>query len=134
MLRYFQADLGAEFPIRERCSVVELLGDDAIPDMSIARCRVEPGVQTELHSLKNVREVYVVLSGTGLMDDGRASGQRINPLDCVHIPPGHPQRVHNDGAEDLIFLAICTDRFLPDCYIPNEGQGAVAPAYPKPAK
>ena len=134
MLKYFKADLISEFPIRERCRVVELLGDETVPDMSIARCRVEPGVQTELHSLDNIREVYVVLSGSGIMDDGRGAGRRIGPLDCVHIPAGHPQRVHNDGAEDLVFIAICTDRFVPECYIPNEGEGAVAPVYPEPVE
>ena len=131
MLKYFKADLAGEFPIRERCMVAELLGDDAVPDMSIARCRVEPGVTTELHSLKNVREIYVVLSGTGITGDGRAPGQRIDPFDCVLIPAGHPQKVLNDGTKDLIFIAICTDRFVPECYIPNEGDGAVDPVYPE---
>ncbi len=134
MLMFFKADLNTEFPIRERCSVVELLGSKDVPDMSIARCRVEPGVQTELHSLENIREVYVVLSGSGIMDDGRGAGRWIGPLDCVHIPAGHPQRVHNDGTEDLVFIAICTDRFVPEGYIPNEGEGAVAPVYPDPVE
>jgi mannose-6-phosphate isomerase-like protein (cupin superfamily) len=129
LLRYFFANMEAEFPIRERCHVVELLEDAAVPDISIARCRVEPGVTTELHSLTGIDEVYVVLSGSGIMHDGRRSGQRVGAMDCVRIPAGYPQRVHNDGAEELVFLAICTDRFVPECYIPNEGDGAQAPDY-----
>lgn len=129
MLRYFTADLTTEFPIRERCSIVELLAAPDLPDVSIARCRVEPGVETELHSLADTQEIYVVLSGSGIMGDGRADGCRIKPLDCVLIPPDYPQKVHNDGAEDLIFLAICDKKFVPETYIPNAGEGAVPPDY-----
>ncbi len=129
MLKFFSADLNSEFPIRERCNIVEILADVDLPDVSIARCRVEPGVQTELHSLAGTREIYAVLSGSGVMDDGRAQGQRIGPLDCVVIPADYPQRVRNDGSEDLIFLAICDKRFVPETYIPNEGEGAQAPEY-----
>ena len=129
MLKYFFAAKKAEFSIRERCHVVELLGDAQVPGISIARCQVEPGVTTELHSLSGIDEVYVVLAGSGTMDDGRCAGQRVGVMDCVRIPAGYPQRVQNDGSEDLVFLAICTDRFVPECYIPNEGEGAKAPDY-----
>lgn len=129
MLRFFKANLSTEFPIRERCSIVELLAAPDLPDVSIARCRVEPGVQTELHSLAATQEIYVVLSGSGVMGDGRAEGRRVGPLDCVLIPPNYPQMVHNDGVEDLIFLAICDKKFVPETYIPNEGDGAVPPDY-----
>jgi oxalate decarboxylase/phosphoglucose isomerase-like protein (cupin superfamily) len=34
----------------------------------------------------------------------------------VYIPPGCPQRIANIGAADLVFLAICTPRFVRDAY------------------
>lgn len=34
----------------------------------------------------------------------------------VLIPPETPQRITNIGNVDLIFLAICTPRFIPACY------------------
>ena len=86
-------------------------------------------METELHSLADTQEIYVVLSGRGIMGDGRAEGRRIGPLDCVLIPPNYPQKVRNDGAVDLIFLAICDKKFVPETYIPNEGEGAVRPDY-----
>jgi mannose-6-phosphate isomerase-like protein (cupin superfamily) len=36
----------------------------------------------------------------------------------VIIPPHCWQRITNNGAEDLIFLAICSPRFLPENYQP----------------
>ena len=129
MLTFNTVNPGDEFPTRERCGILELLNGKEVEDLSIARCRVEPGVTTELHSLAGVREVYIVVSGGGVMDDGRGEGDRVGPMDSVVIPPGYPQRIHNDGAEDLVFLAICTPRFVPDAYTPHEGEGACDPDY-----
>jgi mannose-6-phosphate isomerase-like protein (cupin superfamily) len=36
---------------------------------------------------------------------------RVGPLDIVTIAPGAPQRITNSGAQDLVFLCICTPRF-----------------------
>ena len=43
----------------ERCWISEILNDLRWPEFSIARCRVEPGVPTELHALA-VHEGYVI--------------------------------------------------------------------------
>jgi mannose-6-phosphate isomerase-like protein (cupin superfamily) len=53
----------------ERCYITELFNDDAWPEFSLARCRVEPGVTTQLHAL-SVHEVYVIEQGQGLMRVG----------------------------------------------------------------
>ena len=42
--------------------------------------------------------------------------------DVVLIPPMCRQRIANTGAEDLIFLAICTPRFTMDAYEDIEDQ------------
>lgn len=106
-----------ETPIRERCSVAELLNTRDKPDISVAKCRVKPGVITELHALKDAQELYVMLSGTGRVDDGENPPLDVGPDDVVVISPNWPQRIENTGDDDLVFLAICTERFQPERYI-----------------
>jgi hypothetical protein len=53
----------------ERLYASEYINDEVIPDFSLARCRVEPGVTTQLHSL-SVDEWYVIESGEGQMELG----------------------------------------------------------------
>ena len=55
----------------ERCFITELVNDAEWPAFSLARCRVEPGVTTELHAL-SVLEFYVVERGSGRMRIGDA--------------------------------------------------------------
>lgn len=117
MLEFYRADLGSEFHTSERCGIVELMNDVEFPDFSIARCRVEPGVKTQLHSLTETHEVYVVLQGSGMMGDGVSQPRQISVMDCVRIPAGHPQQVENTGKEDLIFLAVCAERFRDEVYV-----------------
>jgi mannose-6-phosphate isomerase-like protein (cupin superfamily) len=114
-LKLHPAGANPEFATSERCHITELLNAPGTADVSIARARVEPGVVTQLHSLR-CREVYVVLSGTGRMDDGAGGGFPVGPGDVVEIPPGVPQRIANTGEVDLIFLCVCTPRFVPDTY------------------
>ena len=107
----------AEFLTRERCHIRELLNDPRVPRVSLARCRVEPGTTTELHSL-SVDEWYVVESGGGRMELGGRPPFDIGPGDAVCIPAGTPQRVTNTGDEDLVFQCLCLPRFTPECYTP----------------
>jgi len=99
----------------ERCWITELLNDAGVPDVSLARCRVEPGVTTQLHRLA-VREWYVVEQGRGLMQVGDREPWPIGPGDVVEIPADAAQRVTNTGAADLVFQCICLPRFTPACY------------------
>ena len=62
-----------EYWTTERCYITEYLNDASTPDVSVARCRVEPGVTTELHAL-DVLEWYVIESGRGRMYIGHSSG------------------------------------------------------------
>ena len=80
----------------ERCYITELLNDPAHPEVSLARCRVEPGVTTQLHRLAVV-EWYVVSDGQGRMELGQDPPFLIAPGDVVRIPAGTPQRVTNVG-------------------------------------
>ncbi|HQV16296.1 MAG TPA: hypothetical protein PK620_15390, partial [Denitromonas sp.] len=42
--------------------------------------------------------------------------RRVVAGDTVVIAPGQRQRIRNPGAVDLLFLAVCTPRFVPSAY------------------
>lgn len=113
------ADERAEFPTRERLHIRERVNDPAIPDVSLADARVEPGVTTELHRL-DVDEWYSIRAGTGLMEVGGSQPFVVSAGDTVIIPAGTPQRITNTGDGDLRFQCICLPRFTPDGYTPLE--------------
>ncbi|EKE43100.1 Cupin 2 conserved barrel domain protein [Oceaniovalibus guishaninsula JLT2003] len=115
-----RADPGDEFATRERCHITELLNHARNPALSVARCRVEPGVTTELHALTATAEIYVLIEGAAQMDDGTGLWRPVAAMDCIEIAAGAPQRIRNTGPRDLVFLAICTPRFLPPAYRPLE--------------
>lgn len=108
-----------EILTRERCYITELLNDERVPQVSLARCRVPPGVTTELHSL-SVAEWYVIGSGHGWMTVGDAAPFEVRPGDSIAIPAHASQCIENPGAEDLVFQCICVPRFEPVCYSPLE--------------
>ena len=109
-----------EFLIRERCYIRELTNTPDIGAFSLAEARVEPGVTTELHSL-DVDEWYILKRGSGMAEIGDTPAARVAAGDIVEIPAGTPQRITNDGDDDLVFLCLCLPRFRPDGYQPLEG-------------
>ena len=106
-----------EFATPERCHIVELINLPEDADCSIARARVQPGVMTQLHSLRGLTERYVIVQGEGRIEIGDQMAGTVAPLDIVHIPAGVSQRITNTGKADLIFLCICTPPFTPDVYV-----------------
>ena len=113
---FLRADPEAEFWTEERCFILEMSNSRSDDDVSIARARVEPGVTTALHRLNGVDERYVILEGTGLMEVGGQDPIEVEPGDVVRVPAGTSQRITNTGEQDLLFLCVCTPRFLPDSY------------------
>lgn len=109
-------NLKNEFYTGERCYITELSNSPDDPEVSVARARVEPGVTTRRHRLKGTTERYCIISGRGLVDVGTLPPQEVAAGDIVLIAPMCPQRITNIGKDDLIFLAICTPRFVPDAY------------------
>jgi len=105
-----------EFYTTEKCFITELSNTSDDPEVSIARARLAPGVTTNWHRLKDTAERYCIINGEGLVEIGEMSSQQVSLGDTVLIPPMCRQRITNTGSEDLIFLAICTPRFLPDNY------------------
>jgi mannose-6-phosphate isomerase-like protein (cupin superfamily) len=105
-----------EFYISEGCFITEWANTPDDPAVSVARARVPPGVTTRWHRLRGTTERYVILEGRGRAYVGEAEPRDIVPGDVVRIPPACRQRIANTGERDLIFLAICTPRFVQDAY------------------
>jgi len=108
------------FYTEERCHIVEYMNTPQCEEVSLAQCRVAPGVTTQLHSLA-VAERYVVQQGEGRMelagDGAQAQVFAVRAGDCVLIPAGCAQRIKNTGDDELVFLCICTPRFQPSHYL-----------------
>ena len=103
--------------------IVELHNTDTDADCSIARARVEPGVTTELHCLRDIIERYVIVSGRGAVEvDGQAPAA-VAAMDVVTIPANRSQRICNTGDSDLVFLCVCTPRFDGEKYIQLSPKG-----------
>ncbi|KAA3628190.1 MAG: cupin domain-containing protein [Proteobacteria bacterium] len=105
-----------EYFIEEGCFILELANSAEDPQLSIARARVIPGVATRWHRLRDTAERYLILEGTGSVEVGEDSPRNVSPGDVVLIPPMMRQRITNTGDIDLVFLALCTPRFLPENY------------------
>lgn len=100
----------------ELCHILEIWNRADDGAVSIARARVEPGVTTRLHRLQGIAERYVVLEGLGRVEVGTLPPSLVRPGDMVYIPPNCPQCISNLGDTDLVFLAVCTPRFVPEAY------------------
>ena len=109
-------DSNKEFHTDETCFITELSNTANDPDSSIAQARVEPGITTRWHRLKGITERYCIISGRGRVEVGNLAAQHVNSGDIVLIPPMCRQRITNTGSDDLVFLAICTPRFLNEAY------------------
>jgi mannose-6-phosphate isomerase-like protein (cupin superfamily) len=104
--------LEEEFYTPERCYIIEQLNSPEDPHASIARARVPPGITTRWHRLTTTTERYYILSGRALVEVGELAPRDVGPGDVVLIPPMCRQRITNTGPDELIFLAICTPRFV----------------------
>jgi mannose-6-phosphate isomerase-like protein (cupin superfamily) len=111
----------AEYFFREGCFINELSNRPDDDELSIAQARVRPGEGTRWHLLKDRIERYVILQGSGMVEIGDQPPQGVTVGDVVCIPAGCPQRIINGGETDLVFLALCTPRFVPDCYVEMSG-------------
>ena len=109
-------DAGREYYFREGCHSNELSNSPGDEAVSIARARVEPGSTTRWHRLSGIVERYVVLEGRGRVELGDLPAEPVGPGDVVLIPPGTPQRITSEGSQELVFLAICSPRFVPEAY------------------
>lgn len=105
-----------EYHFKENCFITEWWNTSADNSVSIARVRVEPGVTTRFHRIEGTRERYIIIEGEGLVEIGNEEAAAVSQGDVAIIPPGVRQRITNTGGKDLIFLALCTPRFVPENY------------------
>ena len=116
MKRIIKASDHAEFYTDEKCFISELLNSEVFNSFSMAQARVLPGVTTSLHRLRDVDEVYYILSGTGEMEIEDETKTIVGEKDIVFIPRNKTQRIRNTSETDLIFLCICSPRFHVGAY------------------
>jgi len=105
-----------EYFMAEGCYILELNNHLSDPAVSIARARLEVGKTTHWHSLKDITERYVILQGQAKVFVGNEPPAMVKEQDVVYIPAGSAQRIRNTGQQDLIFLAICSPRFVESAY------------------
>ncbi|MCZ4304204.1 cupin domain-containing protein [Zoogloeaceae bacterium G21618-S1] len=105
-----------EYYFEEGCFITELYNSADDPAVSIARARVPVGVTTRWHVLSGIAERYLIESGEGEAWVGDAQPRQVQAGATVTIAPGQRQRIRNLGEEDLVFLAVCTPRFVPQAY------------------
>jgi mannose-6-phosphate isomerase-like protein (cupin superfamily) len=114
--RIHRPDEADEYAIAERCRILETWNRPDDPALSVARARVAAGVTTRWHRLAGISERYLILAGQGMVEVGKLGPEVVSPGDLVYIPPGCPQRIANLGDGDLVFLALCTPRFVSEAY------------------
>ena len=114
---FFTHSADSEYFFEEGCFITELLNviDDA--EVSIAQARVCPGDTTKWHAVNGTTERYVIISGEGRVEIGNETPRLMKKFDVVSIPAGVRQRISNTGIDDLVFLAICTPRFVKENYV-----------------
>lgn len=113
----YPTDPQTEHPTPERCHITEIFNGPQHPLASFAQARVEPGVTTANHLLRDTEEWYYILSGTGDMYlNGELIGH-VSAGDVVHIPANTPQFIGNPGLEDLVFLCVCVPGFREEVYM-----------------
>ena len=118
--KIYRSKLQDEYWFQEGCHILEVANDPEDPRVSVARARVQPGVTTQWHCLHDIWERYLIIAGEGIAEIGKLAPTRVSAGDVVFIPPGTRQRIQNAGIHDLIFYAICSPRFTPECYRPLE--------------
>ncbi|MBZ0299613.1 MAG: cupin domain-containing protein, partial [Anaerolineae bacterium] len=83
---------------------------------SLAHITLPPGKASLRHYHPVVEESYFILSGQGrIVVDGEQ--QRVASGDAIAIPVSTVHQIVNDGAEDLVFLAVCAPPWTPDCSV-----------------
>ncbi len=106
----------SEYYFDEGCYIWELANSDTEKNLSIARARVLPNTSTKQHKLANTTERYVILEGTGDVILNHQETTHVSKGDVVIIPPNCPQAIINTGADDLVFMVLCTPRFIIENY------------------
>jgi len=89
-----------------------LLGGGQFDARQLAVTWVEgaPGSEQALHAHPDNEQIYVIVSGEGLMtcgDEQRAVGART----LIFVPPGTRHAIRNTGSEPLVFISATAPPF-----------------------
>lgn len=98
--------------------VRELGGASAggLGEHSVAHISLPPGKSAARHYHPEHEESYFILGGTGQMEiDGVV--QRLKAGDMVAIQRNQVHKIWNEGADDLVFLAMCAPPWTPTCSV-----------------
>jgi mannose-6-phosphate isomerase-like protein (cupin superfamily) len=77
---------------------------------SLAEATLAPGAGTRRHYHARAEEIYVVLSGSGLMEvDG--DERTVGPGDAILIPPRAWHEIRAGEAGELRFLCCCAPQY-----------------------
>lgn len=79
--------------------------DFTVKSRLCATLLIPPGASIGKHEHVNEDEVYYVISGSGLLDDGTTL-TRVNPGDAILTGGGGSHAVINDGTEPLQIFAM----------------------------
>ncbi len=93
--------------------------------MAITMVHGEPGSEQPMHSHPEAEQVYIVVSGSGLMkvDDEE---RQVGAGTLVHIPRGAMHAIRNTGTEPIVYVSATSPPFdMPAgdsafAYVPSE--------------
>ncbi len=80
-------------------------GEDRSPLAALAINHLPPGHSWGPKSHANTEEIFVILSGTAEVLDGK-DRHTLTTHDTIQAPPDHQIAIRNPGPEDLTFLAL----------------------------
>ena len=78
----------------ERCFIAENYSSKGV---SIAVAIVKPGITTKAHHLKKIQEIYIIISGEGIVTFSGLKPTRVDTGDVIVIPAGVSQKITNTG-------------------------------------
>lgn len=75
-----------------------------IPHLTqLAQARIPPGARLTPHAHRDMHEVFIVLSGQGLLQcDGGT--HEVGPGSCIEIAPGEVHAFENRGEAELVVV------------------------------
>jgi len=101
-----------------------LLTKDQFGSQNLAVTWVDcaPGSEQRLHAHPAQEQVYVIISGTGLMKVGREE-QKVGPGTLVFVPPGAAHAIRNTSGETLSYVSATAPPFDLDAMEADQAYG-----------
>jgi mannose-6-phosphate isomerase-like protein (cupin superfamily) len=95
-------------------------------NLSITWVEGEPGSEQAVHAHAANEQVYVVVSGRGVMKAGDEE-QDVHAGTAIFIPPGTGHAIRNTGDEPLIYVSATSPPFDLERDVPQWGAYEPAP-------